>query len=216
MTTHPTLYRSYLTLDLTSDVRQALTDVHDMHRLVFDAYAHHVQPDDAAARAQINLLYAVDTTRPGAVRLVTQATVEPRWNNAAITALDTRTDSQLHSTEDTVAFQIAATPTKQITGRRGRHVPLPAEERDAWIARKLTEAGLSNIAVTAGSIARRQSPHLTRRTKDRARTSNGFAINLVTFTGTATVADPTKLRDSQTSGIGRSRAHGAGLLLLRS
>lgn len=216
-----TLYRSYLTLDTSSDeVRDALTDSHRLHQLISRAYAHDMTDGNQRARADIGLLYSLDTDRPdGTSRLVCQAVTRPDWSVLAGSLQGhpyEMVDQEHLATGQTVHVQIDADPTKAIPAPRnplrpdaprgrGRRVRIDdPEERLEWAHRKLAIAGLDVAAITDSGTVHRDS-----RVK-------GLRLTLTRFTAVATVRAPDTLRLAQVEGVGRSRAYGAGLLLIRS
>ncbi|MEU7229296.1 type I-E CRISPR-associated protein Cas6/Cse3/CasE [Streptomyces chrestomyceticus] len=102
--------------------------------------------------------------------------------------------------------------TTDAKGRRhrGKLFPLYGEEATAWWHRKATEAGLTldpHTLLTASQPAifgRKKHPHEPGRMR--------FHMPITRFEGHAIITDPDALRAAITTGVGRARAYGAGLL----
>lgn len=213
---------SYLTLDADHPhVRAALLDANRMHQLIMSGWQHAAFPGEPA-RATLDILYALSPTTTGAVRVVTQAAVAPHWQlpDNMLTASTTDRHAPLHGT---IAFQLTAAPTKSLPGTpiapgkhsRGRKIPLPVDQRHAWGERVLRSAGLNVVDLHTTTIGRLHSPTKSLPPDQRPAPTSVFTHTTVTYTGIATIADPTRHRHALTHGIGPGKAYGCGLLLTR-
>ncbi|SDS49732.1 CRISPR-associated protein, Cse3 family [Streptomyces sp. TLI_053] len=110
-----------------------------------------------------------------------------------------------------VHYRITANPvahrmTEQVrngTAKRGTLTALHGDDALAWWRRKATHAGLDIRTTTATRLRFR-----------RDYTTPGPHHSLTRFDGTALITDPALLHTALTHGIGRGKAHGAGLLTL--
>ncbi|MFL0579603.1 type I-E CRISPR-associated protein Cas6/Cse3/CasE [Dietzia sp. 179-F 9C3 NHS] len=218
-TTTDTLTCSYLALDAAArQAREAIADPHRMHQLVMAGYST-VTGDAATARADHNILYAVDlANRAGMARLVCQSTATPDWQplEGVLAAPATIHDGIDLREGDAIQFRtdlnpVSSTPAPRNPlnpdAPRSRGIRRPIRnlaEQLAWAQRKLTDAGLD---ITGLSIAAERTLISTAK--------QGMKVNVTTFTGTATVTDPDRLATARRTGIGRAKAYGCGLLLLR-
>lgn len=228
-TTTPTVYRSYVSLSLTGEVRAALADPHTMHVLVSNAYAQHMSSDSVTNRADLSILYAVDRASKGqTVRVVTQSTSRADWTGQpAVHDLTEVDDDHVWQVGDQIAFQMTCQPMYAVPGKRrkdpdtgklvrGRKVPARSDaERRAWVGSRLSRAGLADVQFQVRRVDGQVSRHLTKRHRERSSTGNKAGWSLVTVTGTATVSDPEALRRGQIEGIGPAKSYGAGLLLIK-
>lgn len=108
-------------------------------------------------------------------------------------------------------FRLLANPTVKKKDEQGRPVRLclfKPEAQGAWLARKLTAAGVELVDFTAaeqGLQRSRKNPQ-----KDES-TQTHFAV---LFEGILRVTDPVALRVAIESGIGSAKGYGFGLLSL--
>ena len=99
-------------------------------------------------------------------------------------------------------FQTTVNPTVR---KRGNDVPLIREEADEWLARKLAVAAtIEDGTLKPGAWYRSMF------TKDKRRVT----IRKQPYTGRLTVNDQTAMNSLLTTGIGRGKAYGCGLLTL--
>lgn len=102
----------------------------------------------------------------------------------------------------------ARTTAHPVTGsRRGLPRPLFGADALAWWHRQAAQAGLDLHTATG-------TPRTFHRNLHANPDQPGLRLALTRFDGTATVTDPTALRTALTSGIGRGKPYGAGLLTL--
>lgn len=188
------------TLATTKHGDRMLSDTHQAHRLVMSVFP------DGVDRTGGGVLF-----RHHAGLLLVQHHVPCDWWRiewAATPQSTTDVTALLDQVGDgeRVAFTLVANPTFDavINGRRVRtgihHGPRLTE----WINRRCAAAGLTDITAVAAPIG------------DRDGTRNGKRIRHAAclYTGTGTVTDTTLLRDAVTSGVGRGKAYGFGLLTI--
>ncbi|WP_043738079.1 type I-E CRISPR-associated protein Cas6/Cse3/CasE [Nocardia asiatica] len=220
------LPRSYLTLDANHrGVRAALIDVQLMHRLIMTGWRQADSPQPGI-RAELAILYALDLTTSGTVRVVTQAAVEPHWQLAPGTTTEAPVARQHFAPLDgAIEFQLTAAPTRNLPpvpnitpGRRarGRRVPLPTDEHLAWGKNVLTRrAGLTVRELTISNISRLDSATKSLPPDERPIHAAVFAHTTVTYHGVAEITDPDTHCHALIHGIGRAKSWGCGLLLTR-
>lgn len=105
-----------------------------------------------------------------------------------------------------IANPIRCVPPRDEAGRstgRGQRTPLPLDEREAWLRRKLAPA--LHVVTYQG----RPLP-----TAAGQRTGGRTVHARHLFTGTGTVTDPDALRALVIAGVGPGKAYGCGLLLI--
>ncbi|MGW3361034.1 type I-E CRISPR-associated protein Cas6/Cse3/CasE [Streptomyces bungoensis] len=213
MTTAPappvqTVHLARLHLQARSrDVHRDLKDATRLHQTVQRLF-----PDTlgAAARAATNTLFRVEREQSGAVLLI-QSTL-PINHNALPTGyashVEYRDLSPLLGWVNegrVVRFRIDANPTKcvRVPGARGKRVPLSGEEAHSWWARQADLAGLASQVV----LDLPQPDVFASRSEAKP-----IRLRAIRFEGVATVTAPDALRTAITTGIGKGRAYGLGLL----
>ncbi len=82
-----------------------------------------------------------------------------------------------------------------------------------WLAAEFARRGGANLGTVA--LERFQLERFTRRQQGGARKAETHDRPAATFTGSLTVTDPAAFRSTLTRGLGRHRAFGFGMLLLR-
>ena len=208
MSTHLTQIRLNLA---DRQVQADLADHTSLHRTVMS-----LLPDELGEhpRAAARCLHRVEDGRSGTVILLQS---DPAPNLDALPdgyALDARTtslDTLLGTlrTGTPVRYRILANPAKRVGGRqdpmRGKVVGLHGTAAEDWWHRRAHAAGLTVESVTAAPKPRHRA---TRRTGGPAR------HDAVQFDGTATIHDPDAAVAAVTTGIGKGKAHGLGLLSL--
>lgn len=161
------------------------------------------------------VLYALDTGDPGRVLwalprrglLIVQA-------QAPVRAASIGGVIESHSAEvvtrwpvgTAIRLSLIANPTAAIAvaGRaHGQRVPLPADEHEAWLRRKLGSA-IALDEVTVQPLGIRTGRHHERR----------VAHFLAAFTAAGAVIDTDALEQLIVGGVGAGKAYGAGLLLV--
>jgi CRISPR system Cascade subunit CasE len=194
-------------------VRRDLADAVDLHKTLM-----RLLPDDLGphARQQAGLLFRLDhdpeptlliqtAQPPDLTRLPdTYGTAETRDLTPMLNAL---TAGQL------VRYRITANATTRIPDpehhhvgalKRGKVTPLHGEQALAWWHRRATHAGLAlhTADATPCTFPRRQPGQ------------PGPRHALTRFDGTAAITDPGSLTRALTTGIGKGKPYGAGLLTL--
>jgi CRISPR system Cascade subunit CasE len=199
-------------------VQQALADSHDLHRLVMSAFPQAAPGEDA--RQAFGVLYRIDPDeKTGVPLLLLQSRVRPDWSMLAplLLAPPAEEPKEVGAIYETLSrgsllrFRLRANPTRRIPGKRaddklaGKRVNLRSdEERQVWLARKL-----SDIGCQLGSCTIR--PGLTQRGRRNGQTVSHSAV---VFDGVLRVEDADRLRAGIREGIGAGKAYGFGLLSL--
>lgn len=111
-----------------------------------------------------------------------------------------------HNAGDRIAWALIANPTSAAftRGQRGTVRPLPPDRWDGWVIGKLQNA------LDVDSVAHELLPTLAGIKPDRRVTHRR-----VCFSGTAAVRDANALDQLRSTGIGRGKAYGCGLLITR-
>lgn len=227
MTTTTPLTTAHLTrVQINPRSREAgrdLGDAQSLHRRVMA-----LVPDQLGAdtRRTAGVLYRLER-QPGSHMLLIQSTAPLDLDSLPVgyaTATDDRDITTLLTwltPGRTIRYRIDAQPLRSIRTQpapdegprrdRGRRVPLHGPDATAWWTRKAEEAGLQIDPQAV--LDTRQSDTLG--WKENPNTPGKLLriwAPLTRFEGTATIADAHALRTSITTGIGRGRAYGAGLL----
>ncbi|MFD6357443.1 type I-E CRISPR-associated protein Cas6/Cse3/CasE [Nocardia tengchongensis] len=164
-------------------------------------------------------LYVVSPGEPDFTHIVEQA----GWPTTAAWA--TRKYDQLL---DTLAvgqawhFRLTANPVRNALTRpdateakvRGKATGLNAADQLNWLGRKASDAGFT--LAESGPPGQREDDVriLSRNTLTFRRGTATINLSVATFEGTLLVADVERLRTALTTGIGRAKGYGCGLLTL--
>ncbi|WP_086820196.1 type I-E CRISPR-associated protein Cas6/Cse3/CasE [Allokutzneria sp. NRRL B-24872] len=218
----PSLWLSALRLDPRHrDTTRDLGNPRDMHRSIMTLF-----PDDLGdtPRATAGVLYRIEEDTRGITVLI-QSLIQPRpWDNHS-NVLSGQTKNltpfldHLH-TGMTVHYRIAANPQKTC-GRngdplRGKRVHLWGEDADQWWNTRAEHHGLHLHTATARPHRDGTQPRPKHRNRDHATRNrdNKIQHNAIQFDGLAEITDIDSVRAAITTGIGKGRAHGLGLLSL--
>ncbi|GAA4889187.1 type I-E CRISPR-associated protein Cas6/Cse3/CasE [Saccharopolyspora cebuensis] len=197
-------------------------DGHALHRELM-----RLAPDDLGERPrhQAGLLYRAERADRD-LRVLAQLTCEPRVHaladGFALQVQQRRLTPLLEALRPgaRVHYRIDANATKRHGNqapahKRGKLANLHGAEADLWWLRKATEAGLHPLQVRATPQSDVLGP-ATRSRKIPTEDGESYsAVHGVTrFEGIGIVTDPDKLRHAVTTGIGRARTYGCGLLSL--
>lgn len=174
-----------------------------------------LMPDDLGdqARQRAGLLYRIEENHTGQ-HLLIQSQFEPdtsklpaQYGTTATRRLDPlleRLDTNL-----TIHYRIAANTSKR-AGRTsphpGRIVALRGAAADQWWTQRAERCGLRLHTLTSTSMADIRGKHKNTGPADR------IHHTITRFDGSATVTDPTALRQAIRDGIGRGKSYGCGLL----
>ncbi|MFI6415382.1 type I-E CRISPR-associated protein Cas6/Cse3/CasE [Streptomyces sp. NPDC050585] len=200
----------------SSDARRDARSAVDTHRRLMSLFPQHTGPDP---RAHFGVLYRTDDT-PTGPHLLVQSTHQPdltRLPDAYGTALTRPLGPLLDALRPglTIRFRCVASPVRKPGATTRALYDLPAvvalngAAADEWWLRQADKAGLKvlNLHSTPLDAARgTRSPddgQKQRINHHRAR-----------FDGTAAIIDPDQLRTAITTGIGRGKAYGCGLLTI--
>lgn len=193
-----TVHRALLT-----DEDMRLTDPDsgpDRHRKVMALFPFTLPGPASERRASSNILFRFDPVPGGGYRVIVQATT-PINAPGATRNQEVPVSALIAPQGALVRFRLTAN-----TVRRSDHSerPLRLEEVPAWLTARL-EGALTDIDII--DIARTS---LTGPSNDEQRRR----IQLDTIEATATVTNPAHLAHLVTTGVGRAKAYGAGLLTL--
>lgn len=229
------LFLALLTPDPRSrDVRRDLQDCNGLHRTIMRLFPDAPVPVTAAgtggggARSDFGVLYRLEQSRDGGLRLLIQAGTKPDFGRLPkgyevnpgvckavdVTCLGIESGQRLR-------FRLRANPTRAIdtkTGpdgkkNNGRRVELKGEEAcQAWLRRKGEQHGFRVIAsrLDAGPPAPRCGGGKVEGRKAGAT----ITIASVLFEGVLEVTEGPLLQAAVRGGIGRAKSYGQGLLSL--
>jgi CRISPR system Cascade subunit CasE len=199
-------------------VQQALADSHALHRLVMSAFPRAAPGEEA--RQAFGILYRVDLDeKTGLPALLLQSRVRPDWSPLVPLLISSAVEppKAVAPLYDALApgsilrFRLRANPTRRIPANRsgdrlaGNRVGLHNDdERQVWLARKLSEIGCQLGECTI-------RPSLTQQGQREGRRISHAAV---VFDGLLRVVDADALRAGIREGIGAGKAYGFGLLSL--
>lgn len=193
-------------------VHRDLRDTGRMHRTVQALFPDNLGP---APRAATGTLYRVETERTGATVII-QSAIPINRNALPAGYAETVEYRDLAPLLDWLArgalmrYRIDANPTKGINGTKpSRHRPLFGQEAVDWWASRSRAAGMD-----CALILDIPQPKLHSRPREKSMESRGITLSATRFEGVARITDPDAVRTAVTTGIGRGRAYGLGLLSL--
>jgi CRISPR system Cascade subunit CasE len=218
------MYLSRLTLNLASrEVRRDLADCHEMHRTLMCGFPT-VEADSDARRA-IGVLYRVEPARPGhAPTVIVQCGPFPNWSRlpfAWATAIETKpVGAVVDSIRDgaRLRFRLLANATRSVVDdarKRGRRVELTREEDKVdWLRRQASTSGfrLAGGDTTVPAVMVRPTEKLRGGYADDDRRTGRICLGASLFEGILEVTDAGRFREVVTSGLGRGKAYGCGLI----
>ncbi|MGW7645463.1 type I-E CRISPR-associated protein Cas6/Cse3/CasE [Streptomyces bobili] len=226
--------QSVLTLDARHPyTARALVDAQHMHRNVMSGFYGWVEDGAADARAQMGVLstWTVDL-KSSLLVLVVQSRVPADWSRVPADALKekprTLNVDRVLKEGDSLTFRTVVNPTraaspgkdateKKIRGKRIAHTT--AHHARAWFAQRLQPAGepAPNPKGVAriGAAADPETLSVKMLGSLRSTARDGLAVSRAEIKGRLTVTDPEALVSALSDGIGRARAYGCGLLLVR-
>jgi CRISPR system Cascade subunit CasE len=206
-----------------------------MHRTVMSGFYGWVEPGNPDPRAQMGILHmwTLDL-RADRLVIVVQSRVQPDWSSIPSKALVEEVtvlpiDMSIRQ-GDTFSFRTVVNPARDRQGWKdtpqGRQLTLqrladttPKHARE-WFAERLQpegaepvgRSGIRRIGATGdpSNMAVRILPKLAFGNDRR-----GGKIGRAEIRGALTVTDPEAFTHALANGIGRGRAYGAGLLLIR-
>ena len=215
------MFLTKLMLNLRSSaVRRDLNDVNDMHRTLMSAYPE-LAPDNAFRQTH-GILWRIDNHSAGLIQYV-QSKTQPDWSRLTpdylVRPAEVRT---LHPVLESVqpggkyTFRLVGNPTRCVHDESKpssrRHVPLESERHLDWLISKGVQHGFVIPAASGGQpdVARNNLPRLIGK---RGKTTK-VTITPVRFDGHLIVTDPETFKAAITTGIGRGKPYGCGLLTL--
>ena len=208
------LYLTRLTPDPAHPIaRRERTDAGAMHRRVMSLFPTNL-PE--RPRAAVGALFRVDQDQTG-IYILIQSTLPPNPANlpTGYGPIITKQMSPLleHCRPGTrIKYRIIGNATSMLgrnttAGRPGQIIPLRGADADTWWQRRATAAGLTLHDVHATLLAPGSTDHAGEKP---GRTPH----DRTQFDGTATITDPTALITAMTTGIGRAKSYGCGLLTI--
>ncbi|MEU6867755.1 type I-E CRISPR-associated protein Cas6/Cse3/CasE [Streptomyces sp. NPDC046876] len=203
-----TVHLAQLRLEERSrEVHRDLTDATSLHNRVQALFPDNLGPQP---RAATNTLFRVEREQSGPVLLV-QSTLP--INRSGLPAgyardIDYRDLGPLLDwgrEGRVVRYRIDTHPSmsQSVPGQRGKRIPLRGEEALQWWERQAVKAGLENqlaLDIPQSDVRARRGA------------AKPVRYSVIRFEGVARITDPAALRAAITSGIGRGRAYGLGLL----
>ncbi|WP_462187165.1 MULTISPECIES: type I-E CRISPR-associated protein Cas6/Cse3/CasE [unclassified Frankia] len=189
------------------DVRTDLTDAVALHQRIMKLVPDQIGPD---ARSLAGALFRVEEKRTG-VEILVQTRLIPLTDQlpAGYGQVTTRGLTGLLNRLHTglgVHYRLVANPAKRL-GRNAKHpgrlAALRGQEAETWWTSRADRCGLALRSSTALPLDDITGPR-----QGRAQIRHA----LTRYDGIAVVTDPDALRTAILGGVGRGKAHGAGLL----
>ncbi|ATW46718.1 type I-E CRISPR-associated protein Cas6/Cse3/CasE [Streptomyces peucetius] len=197
-------------------VRADLTSAVGLHKTLMRLVPDNLGP---TPRAEAGLLFRLETGPAPRLLIQTRHQPDPTRlpRNYATHQMRSLTPMlNALSTGLTVRYRITAAPAASLTAHatphpttgkvRGKPTPLTGDDAITWWQRRATAAGLHTLTIDATPVPRR-FPRTNRQ-------GPGPNAVLTQFDGLARITDPTQLATALTTGIGRAKSYGAGLLSL--
>ncbi|MGW7304282.1 type I-E CRISPR-associated protein Cas6/Cse3/CasE [Streptomyces sp. NPDC054835] len=197
-------------------VRADLKDAVGLHKTLMRLVPDHLGP---TPRAEAGLLFRLENGPDPTLLIQTRHQPDPTRlpRNYATHQMRSLTPMLNALRPDlTVRYRITAAPVASLTAHatphpttgkiRGKLTPLTGDDALAWWQRRAAKAGLHPLTTNATPTPRRFP-----RKNDR---DPGPHAVLTQFDGLARITDPTQLTTAITTGIGRAKSYGAGLLSL--
>ncbi|MFJ8134164.1 type I-E CRISPR-associated protein Cas6/Cse3/CasE [Streptomyces hydrogenans] len=229
---------SILQLDLHHPyAAPALTDAHQMHRIVMSGFKGWVPDGQRDARAQLGVLstWSADL-KTNTLLIVVQSRVRPDWTTIPRTALrqavDVRNIDHPIITGDPYTFRTVVnavhtvrtpstpgTPHEKTTSKRLPHVH--PEHVRRWLEARLhptnnpTPTPPTNGIEHIGADADRTTLAIRMLPPVQSDHHKGLKINRAEIRGTLTVTHPTRFTTTLTNGLGKARAYSCGLILTK-
>nr|BAJ19035.1 hypothetical protein [Streptomyces sp. SANK 62799] len=226
LVTHHTL----CDLDLTHPlIARALLDCHDMHRLVMRAFRHWVPDGTPNPRQQMGILYtSTADLATNTLTLLVQSRVPGDWTTLPATTFltppSTCTVDQKITQGQHYRFRTVITPSRYgphpRTGAHTRHRPTDTSPTAAleWFTARLQPPGHApydrfpriGADTDPSTLTARILPRLTSSAPQRR-----LRVERAEIQGVLTVTDPITFTQTLGNGVGRARAYGCGLLLVK-
>ncbi|MET8048506.1 type I-E CRISPR-associated protein Cas6/Cse3/CasE [Streptosporangium sp. NPDC005286] len=199
-----------------------VADVHDMHRTLMSAYPE--LPPTATYRSAHGVLWRLDTVAPAGIVQYVQSHTAPDWarlpdglllKSAEVRSLQPVLDAIKAGRRFT--FRLVANPTRCIRVENGaeKHQRVPLRQHAEQIAWLIGKGDQHGFVIPA---SRQGPPDVTASTIPRLigkkRQPHPITIAPVRYDGHLIVTDPTAFTTALTTGIGRAKSYGCGLLSL--
>lgn len=218
-------------------VQRDLSDCQQMHRTLCKAFDQHPERDPAF-RANVGLLWRVDSSREGIPLVLVQTRVKPEWSFLeclpGYLLDDGRMNPGLRSLEPLLEqvregalfrFCLRANPTKKIDTlskpdekhRNGRRIPLIGEKNEiSWLYGKGTAHGFEKHDNAEGlplvpAVRIIREPHSCGKRTD-SEGKKHLTFHAVRFEGCLRVTNKGSFISALKGGIGSAKAYGFGLL----
>ncbi|MFI8963080.1 type I-E CRISPR-associated protein Cas6/Cse3/CasE [Streptomyces sp. NPDC053493] len=211
-----TIWLTRIVPDLRSrDARRDTRDAVATHRRLMSLFPDHAGPDP---RARFGILHRTDDT-PTGPHLLMQSNQEPDPAQLPAgygTAVTRSLDPLLAALRPglTIRYRCAASAVRKpgATTRAAYNlpavVPLTGTAAEEWWMRQADTAGLKLLTLHSQPLDTARGLRGTRSSGSKQHIRHARTR----FDGTATIIDPDQLRAKITSGIGRGKAYGCGML----
>ena len=215
------MFLTKLTINVRSrEFRRDFANIHDLHHTVMSAY-----PDtdgDIPARQAHGVLWRLDPTHTGYTAYI-QSNTNPTWTKLPRDYTTTTPEVRpLQPVLDAIApgrklsFRLLANATQDtrpipLKGKTRRVAHRQPEDQIAWLIRKGEQHGFVIPTARDGQPDLNPSP-VPRMTGHKDNTT--ITIDPVRFDGHLIITDHTAFTHALTTGIGRAKAYGCGLLTL--
>jgi len=187
-------------------VRRDMYDVYQLHRTVQSAF-----PDGLNQRSA---LFRLDKIGPNRTQLLVQSAIKPAWNLPGDYAseIGVKEFSPSFAQDSTYRFRLSANP---VTVDHGRRKPIrDVNGQMAWLARQAQQAGFHIFSAEPRSAKLYLGTKVTQ-VADKTKVDN-ITVYTVVFEGYLRVLDPGLFLEKLSTGIGRARALGCGLISVAS
>lgn len=189
------MFLSILTAPLQKN-RNLLLDEQEVHKELLNAFG--------CKRDSANILYRKDISRDGSsIVLMVQSDIAPSetktFSIERLMNADARNESFTNGT--VLRFDCKLQPTFNKDGRR--RALRKYEEREAWLRRKLSNAGAEVIGFTESGKNTTVFTH-----------NDVGKIETYIYTGYLRITDAERFLEGYRNGIGAGKAYGCGMLIL--
>lgn len=169
------------------------------------------------SQAHRHTLYVLSPVQPDFRHVVEQA----GWLGQTWDSTDYRPFLDQLTTGQRWAFRLAANPVKSIhqPGKRGRVVPhVTPEQQIAWLTDRTADRGFRILPVQEfpeqPDVQVNEIRDLSFDRKHDVKQHKRVALRIVQFDGSLEITDRQAFQQALTSGIGRAKAYGCGLMTL--
>jgi len=201
-----------------AEVRRAIADAHHLHRLILSGFDSDWHEYEQSPRATARILHAVDYTRKDRLRALIRSATTPEFNPDLLHAPPRTWTAPCHfDPASRWLFEVRVAPMRR--SRRTHSTierPLYRDpDRHTWLTEKATHHGFSLDTVTFDIPIDLTSAAKSKPRRNRDRPRQQLVTHTMRARGILTVTDPDTFTHAYQHGIGRARAYGAGMLLVR-